>query len=294
MQSPTAMLLGQGDRLHLSHGPIDLIIGADGPMPDARRRSFKAAAARFDTILEGLVVDLKQHRQRLLPDTPPPLDPVARRMYAAAAPYCAQTFLTPMIAVAGSVADELLAEMRDSVPLTRAYVNNGGDIAVHLAQGAAFSIAMTQDDGLDLGRVRLSETDGIGGVATSGVRGRSHSLGIADSVTVLAETAALADVAATLIANAVDLPDHPEILRQQACALQPDSDLGNRMVVTSVPRLAHADREQALLAGAALAQRCLDVGLIKGAALFLQGDAKMFGHCVARPTTKMELEYART
>jgi len=292
MQSPTAMLLGQGDRLHLSHGPIDLIIGAEGSAPDVRRRAFQAAVARFETILDGLVVDLKQHRQRLSPDTPMPADPVAKRMYAAALPFSAQTFLTPMIAVAGSVADEVLDAMRHSVPLTRAYVNNGGDIAVHLAQDAAFSIAMAQDDGLDLGRVRFSGIDGIGGVATSGARGRSHSLGIADSVTVLAKTAAQADVVATLIANAVDLPEHAEIQRQPACALWPDSDLGERMVVTYVPRLARAEREKALLAGEALAQRFLDAGHIKGAALFLQGDAKMLGHCAARPNLKTELEHA--
>ncbi len=67
--------------------------------------------------------------------------------------------------------------------------------------------------------------DGIGGIATSGWRGRSFSLGIADAVTVLAETAAAADAAATIIANAVDLPGHPGIVRQPASSLQPDSDL---------------------------------------------------------------------
>ena len=49
------------------------------------------------------------------------------------------------------------------------------------------------------------------GIATSGWRGRSFSLGIADAVTVLAATAAEADAAATVIANAVDLPGHPAI-----------------------------------------------------------------------------------
>jgi ApbE superfamily uncharacterized protein (UPF0280 family) len=47
----------------------------------------------------------------------------------------------------------------------------------------------------------------VRGIATSGWRGRSFSLGIADSVTVLARTAAQADAAATVIANAVDADD---------------------------------------------------------------------------------------
>ncbi|WP_204349766.1 hypothetical protein, partial [Klebsiella pneumoniae] len=75
--------------------------------------------------------------------------------------------------------------------------------------------------------------DGIGGIATSGAQGRSFSLGIADSVTVLARDAASADAAATLIANAVDL-DHPAIRRRPARNLDPDSDLGDRLVTVGV------------------------------------------------------------
>jgi ApbE superfamily uncharacterized protein (UPF0280 family) len=67
-------------------------------------------------------------------------------------------------------------------------------------------------------------------VATSGWRckgkgGRSFSFGIADAVTVLAGSAAAADAAATVIANAVDLPGHGAITRRPASAIDPDSDL---------------------------------------------------------------------
>ncbi len=292
MQPPIVRLLGSGDRLHLQHGPIDLIVGAEGPMAGSREQAFRAAAMRFETILDGLVVDLDRHRQRLMPETPQPQDRVASRMYRAAGSFCDQTFLTPMIAVAGAVADEILDAMRAAVPLTRAYVNNGGDIAVHLTSGTRFSVAMAQVDGADLGRIRISGRQGVGGIATSGADGRSHSLGIADSVTVLAETAAQADVAATLVANSVDLPDHPGVLRQPACALQPDSDLGSRKVVVRVPALSKPDREWALRAGRELAQSFLEAGHIKGAALFLQGDVKMLGECHSQYFTKSELEHA--
>jgi len=143
MHAPIAKLLGTGDRLHLHHGPIDLIIGAEGNEPDSRHRAFKAAATRFETILEGLVGDLDKHRKQLLPETKAPDDAVARRMYRAGAPFCKDAVLTPMIAVAGAVADEVLEAMRQAAPLTRAYVNNGGDIALHLAQSVSFSIAMS-------------------------------------------------------------------------------------------------------------------------------------------------------
>src|SRR3546814_3371169 len=58
--------------------------------------------------------------------------PVARRMVAACRPHRLQ-FVTPMAAVAGAVADHLLAAMTAAADLKRAYVNDGGDIALHLA-----------------------------------------------------------------------------------------------------------------------------------------------------------------
>ena len=41
----------------------------------------------------------------------------------------AQCLITPMAAVAGAVAEAVLAAMTAAAPLTRAYVNDGGDIA---------------------------------------------------------------------------------------------------------------------------------------------------------------------
>jgi hypothetical protein len=271
MHGPQAALLDAGQRLHLHHGPIDLIIGAEEFLPDGRQHAFKAAYDRFQTLLEDLAKDLNQHRRQLTPQTPIPTDPVAQRMYAAALPFCTHSYVTLMIAVAGSVADEILTAMCDAVPLRRAYVNNGGDISVHLSQGQDYCIAMGQTDGGDLGRIRFAAGDGIGGIATSGTGGRSHSMGIADSVTVLAATAAQADVAATLISNAVDVPGHGGIIRQPACDLQPDSDLGARLVVVHVPALNKSERDAALVAGHHVAQTMLDAGQITGAALFLQG-----------------------
>ncbi len=276
MQGPVAARLGDGRRLHLQHGPIDLIIEATGAAP-AVREAHAAAVARFDGLLEALVSELPVLRARLRPVSPLPDGPVARRMVHAARPVCAECFVTPMAAVAGAVADEMLTAMTTAAPLDKAYVNNGGDVAIHLAPGETFSAAMFAVHGSDLGRLRLTPSDGIAGMATSGQGGRSLSLGIADSVTVLAECAARADVAATLIANAVDLPDHPGIAREAASALQPDSDLGDRLVVTGVPNLSREEKEAALRSGAVRATRMIDSGLIKAAALFLQGGALTLG-----------------
>lgn len=278
MQGPQATVLGAGDRLHLHHGPIDLIIGAEAEQPGGRQQAFEAAWVRFETLLGGLVVELAEHRSQLLPETSPPVDPVAQRMVRAARPFCADIFVTPMIAVAGAVADEVLEAILAAGPLRRAFVNNGGDIAVHLADDAEFSVAMAQTDGRDLGTIRFNGFEGIGGIATSGALGRSHSLGIADSVSVLACSAAAADAAATLIANAVDLPEHPGIKRVAACDLRPESDLGDQLVVTHVPGLSPAERDSALAAGFCRARAFFSSGQIKGAALFLQGRSITIGN----------------
>jgi len=204
---------------------------------------------------------------------------VARRMHRAVAPYAAAHFITPMAAVAGAVADEVLGAMLGVAALDRAYVNNGGDIALHLGPGVAFTIGMVDDPerpGL-FGNVRIAAGDGAGGVATSGWRGRSFSLGIADAVTVLARTAAEADAAATIVANAVDLPGHPAVLRVPARDLQPDSDLGERPVTRAVGRLDRHEIDIALAAGMVCAERLVTRGLILGAALHLQGVTETAG-----------------
>ena len=280
MSGPRAGLIG-GDRLHLQHGPIDLIIGAEG----ARGAAFAAAQARFDTILEELVAELPALRRPLSGQAF--RGPTARRMAAAVAPL-GDVFVTPMAAVAGAVAEEVPAAMLAAAPLRRAYVNNGGDIALHLSPatppaGAArrlqpnFTIAIAAPDATPLGRITLGPESPVRGIATSGAGGRSLSLGIADSVTVLARTAAAADAAATLIANAVDLPGHPAIARAPASALQPDSDLGARPVVTEVGPLSPAEIARALDGGARLARRMQARGLIHSAALFLRGRHRIAG-----------------
>ena len=120
--------------------------------------------------------------------------------------------------------------------------------------------------------------DGVRGVATSGWRGRSFSLGIADAVTVLAADAASADAAATIIANAVDLPDHPGIHRIPAWDLQPDNDLGPRLVTRAVPPLSPAEAAAALAPGLAEAARLRQNGAILGAALHCAGATRVAAH----------------
>ena len=265
MQRAQAALL-PGGRLHLNHGPIDLIVGVSGPARDA---AYARASRRFATVLTELVCELPALRQP--PSQGSHFDgAIARRMAAAVAPFA--EFITPMAAVAGAVADEMIAVIRQDPNVAKAYVNNGGDVAFHLAAGQTLAAAIPHT-----GEATITASDDIRGVATSGWRGRSHSLGIADSVTVLARSAAAADAAATLIANAVDLPGNPNIRRRPANALAPDSDLGHRQVTIDVPALDPSDKRIALDRGCTAAQGFAACGLIVAAVLLLQGETRTTG-----------------
>ena len=275
MTGPTVAELPDG-RIHLHHGPIDLLISVDGI---GRKTALQAAKYRFESLLSGLAAELDQHRQPLTSSSPIPEDTTARRMYEAAIPFATEHWITPMIAVAGSVADEILEAMKNTdAEIQRAYVNNGGDISLFLTQGQRFSLAVFSPSGKDLGRININDFDGIKGIATSGQGGRSHSFGIADAVTVLGQSAASADVAATLIANMINLPDHTGIRRCPANLLLPESDLGDFEVVTSVPKLSNTDIVHALRRGSALAESMFNNNLIDAAALFLQGQSMLIGN----------------
>src|ERR1700676_428456 len=275
---PQIRLLPDGRRLHLQDGPIDLIVEASGSEASVRA-AYEGAARRFNGLLDELCSELPQLRQAADPACCLLRGTIARRMHEAVAPFAADHFITPMAAVAGAVAEEILGAMLQSAQLARAYVNNGGDIALHLAAGQHFTVGLAErPDAPGLMRTMvISGDDPVRGVATSGRHGRSFSLGIADAVTVLAPTAAQADAAATIIANAVDLPGHPAIVRCPAQDLQPDSDLGARLVTRAVGELSIGEIEEALEAGADCARKLLAAGLIEGAALRLNGEMIVVG-----------------
>ena len=263
-----------GNRLHLQHGPIDLVCQAWGD-PVSVARAYRAAVDAFPAILPALCRELPSLRSPL--PAARPEGPVARAMHDACVPYAAG-FITPMAAVAGAVADAVLAAMVGAARLDRALVNNRGDVAVHLAAGQAIACGLVTtlaDPTLD-GAFHLHAGQPSRGVATSGRAcrghgGRSFSFGIADSVTVLARTAAMADAAATVIGNAVDLPGHPAIVRRPACAIDPDSDLGARAVTWSLGPLTAGEIAQALERGHRRAAALHAAGLVDGTVLALRG-----------------------
>ncbi len=276
-----------GGRWHLQHGPIDIVIGADGD-PAAVHAAHEAAWARFQGVLRELVAELPRLKQPVDAGGGCPLQgPVARRMWHACAPHAA-VFITPMAAVAGSVAEELVAFYRRE-GVMRAYVNNGGDIALHLTPGTSLRAGLFADlarfddeaarrsavGALPLdGRIEIRFDTPVRGLATSGWRGRSFSLGVADAVTVLAAGAAAADAAASMVANAVNA-EHPAVERRPARDIKDDSDLGDLPVTVAVGPLPPALRDAALAAGLARARELRAAGLLHDAMLWCQGRAAL-------------------
>lgn len=262
-------------RWFFQHGPIELVLGVDGDAA-AIDGAVDDCWQAFERVLPRLVGELGTLRS---PWTPALRleGPVATRMGRACAPYARDfgLFITPMAAVAGAVADHLIVTLQRP-GIVRAYINNGGDIALHLTTGTSFDVGVVTNAHaarLD-GGLRVDAATPVRGVATSGWRGRSFSLGIADSVTVLATNAAAADAAATIIANHVDV-EHPAIARAPADQLRDDTDLGSRRVTVGVPVLPAAAVETALDRGLACAQQCRERGLIHAALLALQGRTRI-------------------
>jgi ApbE superfamily uncharacterized protein (UPF0280 family) len=306
---PARMQLTDG-RWHFQHGPIDIVLRADGDAASVGRAT-ERAWQRFGDTLPQLVSELRQLRQPVALQVPLPLPlkgPVALRMLRAVWPYRAR-FVTPMAAVAGAVADELIQEFC-SDDVHRAFINNGGDIALHLTPGQQYRVGLFAD----LGKLRshggreplgkecaagialdadfcIAHAMPVRGIATSGWRGRSFSLGIADSVTVLAANAASADAAATMIANAVNA-EHPAIRRAPASSIKDDSDLGDLPVTVEVGILPASVVQQALQDGAAEAALLLRQRLIGGAVLCLQGMYRAVGMGELQP--RSSLAAART
>jgi uncharacterized protein len=289
-EEPTARFLPDGKRLLLQHGPIDLVVQAFGDVA-AVREAYAAAVRRFGGVLAELCQELDLLRA--------PADrlgallegPIARRMLAAVSPFASRMFITPMAAVAGAVAEDIMATMTAAAPLTRAYVNNGGDIALHLTEMQSFKIGLVDRPDLPnlFGATEIRAEHPVRGIATSGYLGRSFSLGIAEAVTVLAATAAMADAAATVIANAVDLPGHPAIQRMPANSLQADSDLGAIPVTRSIGHLTDAEIEDALARGLHQADVLQKRGLIAAAALHLKGTSRALGSSFLASQKRPEL-----
>jgi ApbE superfamily uncharacterized protein (UPF0280 family) len=290
MTAGPVMMRIDHDRLHFQHGPIDLIVHAEGPV-EAVEAAYAQAWKRFSTILHELVSELPLLRLPVGEAPPEFQTEVATTMFWSVWPF-RERYITPMAAVAGSVAEEILGAMVLTTPIKRGMVNNGGDIAIYLADEEKITVGVVERPDFPqlAGTITIDWTDPSRGIATSGWRGRSMSLGIADAATVIARKASMADAAATIIGNAVNI-DHPAILRAPATSVADDTDLGDIPVTIDVGDLPPEIVSQALDNGEGEARRLQEHGLIDGAVLLLQGEHRVIGEHASRALIEVRKWY---
>ncbi|OGP90008.1 MAG: hypothetical protein A2156_01415, partial [Deltaproteobacteria bacterium RBG_16_48_10] len=173
--------------------------------------------------------------------------------------------LTPLAAVAGAASD-VVADFLRSRGGTKIIVDNGGDIAVRLREEETARVGLkTEIETREPAYViDLDREMGIGGIATSGLGGRSFTKGIASAATAFSTNAAVADAAATVIGNFSNVDD-PNIKRCMAETLYQDTDIPGEWVTQEVGELSKERVEEALQNGLAKARIFCKKGFIKGA-----------------------------
>jgi uncharacterized protein len=275
---PTVVWTGPG-RAEFSYGPTSMRIlarlrGRPHPL------GVEAAAAAACECLESLVpfrntaalLIGRLRREKGLSAVPQHF-PAVLRLMIRAAEATGEDAMTPLAAVAGAIAQQALAAALAAGAGT-VVVENGGDVAVSVEAGDTIRLGVARGiHDRSLERVALlSHGDGIGGVCTSGLGGRSFTLGLADAAVAFGADAAGADACATLLANSTFM-DVPAVERSPAESLDPDTDIPGFMVVTHVGALSSSEITKALGQAEERAQGFVRAGLLKGAVVAVQGRA---------------------
>lgn len=116
----------------------------------------------------------------------------------------------PMAAVAGAIAEFVGKEL--SIYTTEIIIENGGDIYIDSMRKRIVSI-YAGDNSLFTGRIGIElapEDTPLGICTSSGTLGHSLSFGKTDAAVILADSATLADAAATALGNMVNTPEDIE------------------------------------------------------------------------------------
>jgi uncharacterized protein len=177
----------------------DLFVQADVDLKDQTRDLILTARG----YLESHILQYPNFLTTLRPwPDSGPAPEIVRAMIAAGN----KTGVGPMAAVAGAVAEFVGRGLRR---LSReVMVENGGDVFLALAQTATIGIfAGRSPFSMRIGlRLPCFYPEPIAVCTSSGTIGHSLSLGKADAVSVVARSGALADAAATAIANRIQAP----------------------------------------------------------------------------------------
>jgi ApbE superfamily uncharacterized protein (UPF0280 family) len=262
-------ILADGSAL-VSQGPVHMTIAVSkegNPSPSLAQEGAEKALELLKTLADLLSV-IKQRSNTI--KRVQGLPPIVRQMIRATQ-QMEDSHLTPLAAVAGAVSDEVanFLEARDG---SRIIVNNGGDIALRLRRDETITVGIRLDVQRQACAYRLivAGMTGIGGVATSGLGGRSFTKGLASAAVALGQSAVYADAAATVLGNSTWVDD-PNIDTELAERLYPDTDLAGQRVVIKVGEIGEKKVEEAMQNGLKTASLLIGKGLIRGAIIALKG-----------------------
>jgi hypothetical protein len=272
----------------LDYGPLQMTIFASRNA-EPQTEAVKTAALFASKILDELAAVRSQAQKPQAAITASDQYPEILQTMIAAVRRSGDKTLTPMAAVAGSIAD-MVADYLYTAGATKVIVNNGGDIALRLSHAETVAVGVAPVIGGSQTHIlQVKAGDGIGGIATSGLGGRSFTKGIATAAVVVAQRAALADACATSIANATYAP-HASIKLGLAGNIDPDSDIADHLVVYEVDDVPAHIAQQALANGYEQALALYRQKLIAGAALFICNWGVMLPDNLMKPAADIQIE----
>lgn len=265
-----------GGRVLAESGPMRLVISASIGKMAQTEAALRAAEESF-VFLERIA----RHRKilgRHFPEHGEGIeDPLVLKMINSVV-MIGDEDLTPMAAVAGTLADEV-ADFLFERGMTKVVVDNGGDVAIRADREDPITVGIRPD----VSDPAVSYVIGLDprlrshGVATSGLGGRSLTRGIASAATVVARTASLADAAATAVANASFLEDS-QVLRRSAEDLDPYTDIPGLDITVKVGPLSEEKKGLAVSRAFQKAEDLVRRQVIFGAFVAVQGVHGMTGY----------------
>jgi hypothetical protein len=263
----------QGGAVMAECGPMKLVISAfvgKVPQPEMGKRAAEESFKYLEQVAH--LRDLLGRRCTEIPENLE--DSLAVKMIKSVLTV-GDKGLTPMAAVAGTIADAV-ADFLFNRGMTKVVVDNGGDVAVRLQEGASVTVGIRPEIGKQgiSNVIVLDSRSPSWGVTTSGLGGRSLTSGIASASTVIAETASMADAASTAIANASFVKDE-QVIQRPAEEIDPETDIAGLPVTVKVGPLSEETKAMAVSKAMERAEQLIEKDIILGAYIAVQGKVAM-------------------
>ena len=260
----------EDDKLFIENGPTNIIAEA---FSSEKKEIYNLICEYSSKFLKDLSLEIEKLKKPTSQKNKFVSD-IANTMFEATKLFL-PNFVTPMASVAGSISELLLLKVLEKFKVNKIYINNGGDISLYISKNEKFNFSIS---GKTVCVIEYSDIAGFGGIATSGWKGRSFSMGIADSVTVIAEKASVADAAATIIGNYIDLKNSNKVKKTAANNLYEETDLNDKLITVSVENLTENEIRQAMSKGRNISEHYISKNLIKSVIINLQDNILILGH----------------